>query len=294
MSKSKSGVTVARSILLVLIIAMIGTIGWYLSHIKGTSFTSGTSSTITKTVIRLKIVSDPAGLDISGSPLCDSKKLKKTTPYVCEVSKAGINTVLTAQQAVTSGGQAYTFKTWDGCTDTNPDKKICQVRVADSSEYSVKASYVLASGGIATTTSPPRQPSVTCTGGSSLDDKCVYALHVNNVPTNYDIRADQVTPFPLIMEGAPLDVTCTPVGACSEYSFTDASYHPVTSIQRTRTVNWRVGQTATITITADKNHTYVSNDGKTRTWRFKQLLQSSSSGYDYVSVQYDFVSITGN
>ncbi len=115
------------------------------------------------------------------------------------------------------------------------------------------------------------------------------------MPTNYDIRADQVTPFPLVVDGKPLDVSCAPGDACTYYDFTSQTNVPIAKKENVPWVNWQVIQpSALITITADKVHTYTSNDGKTRTWKFKQLVKNSSTGYDYVSVQYDFVSMTNN
>jgi hypothetical protein len=88
----------------------------------------------------LQIESDPAGITITGQPTCDSPRLHKITPYKCSASDK-INTVLTAPDVVSSGGKVYRFKTWDGCSSSNADKKVCKVEVASSKSKTVEASY---------------------------------------------------------------------------------------------------------------------------------------------------------
>ena len=254
-------------------------------------------SGLTRSITNLSIDSNPPGIVMEASLDCASDKRKITTPQVCKGSLEDLATSITAPMSVSVGGQSYEFKKWEGCSEKSSSASICGVRVSPGMKGSILARYEKAPS--LTGENVPIIPAkvggqinpVSCVGGVDSGSTCTYTIDVINIPTSYDIRADQVTPFPLIMEGAPLSIDCAPTGACAEYLFSDQAYHEVSSVTGVRTVSWRVSQAAKIKITAEKNHTYKSNDGKTRTWKFKQLVQSGSTGYDYVSVQYDFVSM---
>lgn len=94
---------------------------------------------------QLKIESYPDGVTITGQPTCDGSKLHKITPYKCSVLDK-INTTLTAPDVVFSGDKVYHFKTWDGCSESNADKKICKMEVTSGKSKTAKASYVVEDG----------------------------------------------------------------------------------------------------------------------------------------------------
>ncbi len=122
-----------------LIIAFTGWFVWHAQNNAKSTYDKTTGST--KNITALKVESDPARIDVTGNPLCDSQKLKKLTPYDCTQNNTGITTVLTAQATVTINGQNYSFKTWDGCSESNADKKICKVKVGQGKTKTAKVSY---------------------------------------------------------------------------------------------------------------------------------------------------------
>lgn len=125
------------------IVALVGGTGWYVLSSRNKandSYDKADGSSEVELSKGLKVTSDPAGIDVAGDPVCDSKKLAKVTPYGCPEAESQ-TTTLTAQENVTVNGQAYKFKTWDGCSEGNADKKICKVKVDSGKLKTAKASY---------------------------------------------------------------------------------------------------------------------------------------------------------
>lgn len=90
----------------------------------------------------ISVQSEPAGIIMKGEPYCDATKLGKQTPYECELPAGVKETKITAPSEVQVGGQTYIFETWNGCSESNIDKKICKKTIIDnSSSQEIKAIY---------------------------------------------------------------------------------------------------------------------------------------------------------
>lgn len=122
-------------------VILVGGIGTRIYTSKRHQVDPKTLSAAVEGTTQLRIDSDPAGINVTGKTQCDSSKLSKTTPYTCIAPNQSIDTVLTVPNVVTLNGQSYQFKTWDGCSESNADKKICRVRVNSGKLKTVKASY---------------------------------------------------------------------------------------------------------------------------------------------------------
>lgn len=175
-------------------ILIIGFTGWYVvdNKKKTDSAYNAAGSSEVKLTKGLKIISDPAGIDIAGSPLCDSQKLKKVTPYGCSEAE-GQTTTLTAQETVNVNGKSYKFKTWDGCSESNKDKKICKVKVDRGKLKTAKASYELTSSTStqqAKTPAAPNQDPVCAAKDSSDTNYASCKLVITNVPAKVTFKGD--------------------------------------------------------------------------------------------------------
>lgn len=248
----------------------------------------------------LTIESEPAGVSMTGGSECDSSKMNKTTPYECEIVNIKETTIV-APEEVEINGEKFKFTTWDGCSESNDDKNICKITMSPYENKKIKANYEKlvnnnSSSSPNSSTNPPKQEaSVSCAGGEESGNSCIFKIVAKDVPASFDIRADQVTPFNAIVNGRPLDVTCSSDTGCSYYDFNQQKYVPITNKENVANVSWRITEASTtVTIIADKIHTYTSNDGIARKWRFKKLVKNSyvnpDSTYDYISVQYDYIS----
>lgn len=129
-----------------------------------------------------------------------------------------------------------------------------------------------------TKASPQPDTPVDCTGGTNSGDTCVLTWEATDVPLAFDVLADQISPFPYAIgapggNGAkPLTVTCGTTGACTDH---DHKTKAVVTSTKGGYITWNVNQKTIITITADKFHTATDpNDGKSRTWKFKQFMSS--------------------
>ncbi len=101
---------------------------------------------------RLNVESDPNGLTMQSEQDCDSEKLQQITPYTC--AKVGAFTaVVNAPGSVSVNGTTYHFKTWDGCSESNEDKKICKVVISEKETKIIKAVYEIKTGQQSVTTS---------------------------------------------------------------------------------------------------------------------------------------------
>jgi hypothetical protein len=90
---------------------------------------------------KIHIESNIPSVNIQGSPYCDSRELQKQTPYDCELSSDQHETVLTAPAEAVANGETYVFETWDGCSESNEDKKICKIRISQGETKTAKVSY---------------------------------------------------------------------------------------------------------------------------------------------------------
>lgn len=133
-------------------------------HVK----TQNSSAAATSATIRIDSI--PSGLAMQGAPKCDSIQLKKTTPYDCDIGST-ISTVITAPEQVFSGGKTYNFKTWDGCSASNTDHKICKVDARAHQTKTIKSTYELYKPQAITQSpgSPPSDPVTTCSPISYTD-----------------------------------------------------------------------------------------------------------------------------
>jgi hypothetical protein len=136
------------AVLLIPAVIIAGT-GWYVVHVKNSVYNNPYVGYTD--YASLKVESEPAGIDVAGSPACDSKKFSKTTPYQCAAGMS-FTTTLTAQDTVSVNGQTYVFKTWDGCSESNADKKICKVKVKIGVHANAKATYEPKASSSATST----------------------------------------------------------------------------------------------------------------------------------------------
>ena len=89
----------------------------------------------------LHIDSDPAGINMDGSPYCSTGQLNKSTPYDCILTNNETETVITAPAEAFVSGQNYTFKTWEGCSESNSDKKICKIIFNQGDAKNLKAIF---------------------------------------------------------------------------------------------------------------------------------------------------------
>ncbi|HWZ66121.1 MAG TPA: hypothetical protein VNX65_05030 [Patescibacteria group bacterium] len=146
----------ARPILIVLaalVAITIGTGGYLIAN----GHNSPTPSNPSESRTTLAISSEPAGVQIGGNPECDSSKLHKVTPYNCVVGDKILDTIMIAPYQTVVSGKTYMFATWDGCSVSNADKKVCRVTAGQGQTKNLKATYVLST--TASGTSPSTQPS---------------------------------------------------------------------------------------------------------------------------------------
>lgn len=148
----QNGFSIIELIIILAVVAVVGGAGYYVFHSKNTSKTSSASSKAT-----LNITSEPNGIQMNGTPLCDGAKLHKLTSYTCAATNSDLDTVITAPAQTSINGKAYTFQTWDGCSASNANKAICKVHVDSGKSKTLKASY------IATATAVSRGNDQTCT-----------------------------------------------------------------------------------------------------------------------------------
>jgi hypothetical protein len=104
-------------------------------------------------VATIRIESNAPGVSMNGSPYCDSNKLQKLTPYGCDLPHGKTETVITAPAQTVHNNKTYIFQTWDGCSESNVDKRICKVEMNGVSSKNIVASYLEKQ--IATQTSKP-------------------------------------------------------------------------------------------------------------------------------------------
>lgn len=175
MHKLQRGFAFLAALLILVIVGIIGGTGYYVVHVKNSAY--GSVSSGSKDKATLKVESEPAGIDVAGNPQCDSKKLKKTTPYECSAG-AAFTTTVTAQDKVTVNGQSYTFKTWDGCSEGNTDKKICKSKVKLGEVRTVKVSYEKATGRTNLNANLP--PSASGNDDSALHNQCTSSLSLKS------------------------------------------------------------------------------------------------------------------
>lgn len=116
------------------------------------SYSSNNADSAKKVAV-LRVESNIVGINMKSAPDCDSAQLKKVTPYECTLQEGHLETVITAPAQTTSNGTVYNFKTWDGCSESNSDKKICRVKLKLDKISSLKATYEKAASGSGATVS---------------------------------------------------------------------------------------------------------------------------------------------
>ncbi len=86
----------------------------------------------------ITVESEPMGVIIQPTEACLATKT--TTPFTCKLTNAK-DTIITAPERTTFNNQEYTFATWEGCSVTNQDKKVCTVSLKDGTAAKIKAFY---------------------------------------------------------------------------------------------------------------------------------------------------------
>lgn len=89
----------------------------------------------------ITIESEPAGISMVGDPQCDSTKLGKTTPYDCELPDDATETTIVAPGGIEKDGKIYVFQSWDGCSASNTDMKVCKIE--KNGNKKIKANYII-------------------------------------------------------------------------------------------------------------------------------------------------------
>lgn len=126
------------------VIAITGTVAYAVTQTKtATPDTATQSPTEVTQNTSLAVTSTPAGVNIGTDRTC-SDESENLTPFACSMSSEAIETTLIAPQQADIDGKAYTFTTWDGCSESNPDKKICKVKVDKDAAKTATAVYELA------------------------------------------------------------------------------------------------------------------------------------------------------
>ncbi len=86
----------------------------------------------------IMVESEPMGALLNLPAACTATKT--TTPFTCKLTTT-TETAITAPEHATFNNQKYTFATWEGCSETNPDKKVCNVSLKDGAAAKIKAFY---------------------------------------------------------------------------------------------------------------------------------------------------------
>jgi hypothetical protein len=135
---NQQGFTAIEIILAVVLVAAIGAAAFFAVKANNTSNPKTKQSNASSS--SLVIQTDPGGLEVTGDPLCDSAKLKKKTPFTC-IQDGSLETLVIAPALATINGKTYAFRTWDGRSADNADKRICKVIVDAGQSKTIKAGY---------------------------------------------------------------------------------------------------------------------------------------------------------
>lgn len=175
------------------------------------------------TVKILRVDSSIAGVSMIGTPYCGSQVLNKQTPYSCELMDGQNETLIIAPKETIIASKSYTFKTWDGCSESNPEKNICKVAFSNKNPKSITAQYE-----IHATKTPTLNPAAPRTATSPC-------LNTSSTTTTHSctVRADSL----LVIRGFPaqqnsaytstladkIDIRCSVANSCSSKgtSFTE-------------------------------------------------------------------------
>lgn len=158
--------------LIVIVVGAIGFAGYRVLKNDKADDTSTETSTVTSI---MSIESEPAGISIAGNPACDSVTLSQKTPYNCEIDFEISETILTAPADAEIDGKKYTFSTWDGCSESNPDKKICKVKL-EHGKY-VRAVY---NEKIASTSQNQQPTKTVCDQNKETDSTATCVLNLSS------------------------------------------------------------------------------------------------------------------
>jgi hypothetical protein len=142
-----------------LVVILLGAGGVALKPTSGNEQSASNSSASSAQTTTLHVESSIPGVAMQGSPDCDSQKLQKQTPYDCTLPAGHSETIITAPDQVSQHGKAYVFQSWDGCSESNSDKKICKIKLKAGDKKTAKATYELAKSATAGAPTPNPTPS---------------------------------------------------------------------------------------------------------------------------------------
>lgn len=215
--QNQAGIAHVSVVLGIVLLVVIGVIGNRVANRSVKTDKPGNQTH--ESVANLSIESDPAGLEMSGNPYCDGVEQKTKTPYECDLKEGESETVMIAPATATIDNKQYVFRTWDGCSESNVDKKVCRVKAEVNKSHVIKAHYDVAALSSTNPVATTRN-TVPCSKdeGDAIYRTC--AIVETEVP-----KSLQITPIYQDSSGnnkpptgnatTKEEVTCNPADACT-------------------------------------------------------------------------------
>ena len=120
--------------------------------------------------------------------------IRVKTPFSCsKIEGKNASITIVAPSVATVDGKKLIFKSWDGCSASNDNQKICRVDIDQNDSKKIKANYgsdetseSLGHQGTSTNASPPQPPTINCQSTSPDSSGFVTcSIIVYNAPLGY-------------------------------------------------------------------------------------------------------------
>lgn len=214
--RNEQGFSVVELVIAAAIIIIISIVGYliYKDHHK-TITTTKQSNLVSQKITTLNISSTPSDIQMTGSPICNSVTLNKTTPYTCTQAKGSLNTTITAPTQVTIADQSYTFTTWNGCSASNRNKAICKVSVNEGDANGISAIYVKSSATSSSSTSTNQTPTFSCVNNDSNNDGYATCIvDILTAPSTFSVSIKNIDDANNSIGLPASQLTCSEANAC--------------------------------------------------------------------------------
>lgn len=89
------------------------------------------------------VTSDISDVIIRSSVGCGARQnMELKTDEVCDIKPSVKEVTMIAPERSEIRGVSYTFTSWEGCSASNNDQKICLVRIGNATQTTIKATYI--------------------------------------------------------------------------------------------------------------------------------------------------------
>lgn len=203
-----------KSLLLLIIISIIAGTGWFLYNTKNLDTKSPFSDPYYH---KLRIDSEPTGVSMQADQFCDSERIHKTTPYTCSIPEQSKDVSITAPDKLSKDGRNYTFRTWDGCSESNASKNICKITLDSDTQKTIKATYDEVNSQKSVTPKSTPSSSIKCNGQLiENNQKCRFIIEfgTNRMPGRLTVYAVQTDPLNQLYQEITFTAECSVHDAC--------------------------------------------------------------------------------